>query len=80
MQERGIGQAILSPVDALSIKPLLSTILVRLGKALRDLLPIVLVIAVFQLLVLRQPFPQLGEVVFGGVLVVLGLMLFVEQH
>ncbi|MBT8488846.1 MAG: DUF1538 domain-containing protein [Gemmatimonadetes bacterium] len=50
----------------------------RLGSALADLVPIIVVVAFFQVVVLRQPFPQLGEILLGGVLVVLGLMLFVE--
>jgi len=50
----------------------------KLRSALADLVPIIAVVAFFQVVVLRQPFPQLGEVVLGGVLVVLGLMLFVE--
>lgn len=45
--------------------------------ACRDLLPIVLVIAVFQLALLQQPFPQLAGVIVGLILVVLGLALFV---
>jgi hypothetical protein len=43
----------------------------------RDLFPIVAVIAVFQALVLRQPFPDLITTIFGLVLVLLGLALFV---
>lgn len=50
----------------------------KLLKAFSDLLPIILVIAFFQLLVLRQPLPQLGEVLFGGLLVVVGLSIFVQ--
>ncbi len=42
----------------------------------RDLTPIVLVIALFQLLVLQQPFPDLGGVLLGLVFVLLGLALF----
>ncbi len=42
------------------------------------LLPIVLVIGFFQLLVLRQPIPQLGQMVWGTVLVLVGLALFVR--
>jgi hypothetical protein len=49
----------------------------KLKEAVRDLSPIILVIAVFQLAVLRQPFPELLEVLTGAVLVVAGLMLFV---
>lgn len=52
-----------------------------LGRALlgasRDLAPIILVIAVFQVLVLRQPFPELLSVLTGLGLVILGLALFV---
>ncbi len=45
--------------------------------ACRDLIPIILVIVVFQMLVLRQPFPEIAEVLIGLVLVILGLALFV---
>lgn len=55
-----------------------SVILKKLWEALKDLVPIIVVVVFFQAVVLRQPFPQLGEVVFGGLLVVVGLMLFVE--
>lgn len=54
------------------------TIVKKFRSALFDLLPIVVVVFFFQVIVLQQPFPQLGEVVFGSLLVVLGLMLFVE--
>jgi hypothetical protein len=50
----------------------------KLKGAATDLLPIVLVIAFFQLIVLRQPLPQLGDVLFGTLLVVAGLTLFVQ--
>lgn len=43
----------------------------------RDLAPIVGVIALFQLVILRQPFPELVSMAFGLLLVVLGLALFV---
>jgi hypothetical protein len=49
-----------------------------LGGAVRDLAPIVLVIAFFQIVVLRQPFPDLGGVIGGLICVVLGLALFVQ--
>lgn len=42
------------------------------------LLPIVLVIAFFQLLVLRQPIPNMGLVTWGFLEVLLGLALFVR--
>ena len=46
--------------------------------ALRDLLPIILVIAFFQIVVLQQTFPNLDEIVVGLIFVVLGLALFVQ--
>jgi hypothetical protein len=42
----------------------------------RDVLPVIVLIAGFQLLVLRQPIPHLRRVVVGGVYVVIGLALF----
>ncbi len=44
----------------------------------RDLAPILLVIAVFQLLVLQQPIPDLGRILVGALFVVLGLTLFIR--
>lgn len=55
-----------------------SFIFKKLKQACADLLPIVLVIAFFQIIVLKQPLPQMGEVLFGALLVVLGLTLFVQ--
>ena len=49
-----------------------------LAGAARDLTPIILVIAFFQVLVIRQPFPNLGETVAGLVFVVVGLAFFVQ--
>ncbi len=45
--------------------------------SLRDMTPIILVIAFFQLLVLQQPIPQLFELISGTLLVILGLTFFV---
>ena len=50
----------------------------KLWSAFSDLLPIIVVIGFFQLVVLRQPLPNLAEVVFGAVLVVTGLALFIQ--
>lgn len=50
----------------------------RVRDAVRDLAPIVCVIAFFQIVVLRQPFPNLGEMVVGLLCVVGGLALFVQ--
>ncbi len=44
----------------------------------RDLLPIFIVIAFFQLVVLQQPIPNLGSLLIGTILVLLGLSLFIE--
>ena len=44
----------------------------------RDLLPIILTVAFFQIAVLQQPFPNIGDVVIGLVFVVLGLTLFIQ--
>ena len=44
----------------------------------RDLLPIVLVVAFFQLVVIQQPFPDLARVLTGCLLVVLGLTFFIR--
>ena len=57
---------------------IISIILQKLRNAFKDLLPIVVVIAFFQIVVLKQPLPQLGEVLFGALLVVVGLSLFVQ--
>jgi len=45
--------------------------------SLRDLLPIVLVIAVFQAFVIRQPVTGFGTLLVGAVLVVAGLTFFI---
>jgi hypothetical protein len=46
--------------------------------SIRDLLPIVLVVAFFQIVVIQQPFPELGRILAGCLLVVLGLAFFVR--
>ena len=57
---------------------LLSPALRRAVDTLRDLAPIVLVIAFFQIVVLQQPFPNLGNVLVGLICVCVGLGLFVQ--
>jgi len=49
-----------------------------LGGTLRDLAPIILIIAFFQIAVLRQPVDNLAEVAIGAVFVMLGLAIFVR--
>lgn len=53
-------------------------ILSKLRSAFTDLLPIILVIAFFQIFVLKQPLPDAGDVIFGAFLVAAGLTLFVQ--
>jgi hypothetical protein len=53
-------------------------ILEKLKSAAMDLVPIVAVVLFFQLVVLRQPVPNLGEIIAGLIFVVLGLMFFIE--
>ena len=50
----------------------------RFVGALRDLAPIIIVIAFFQIAVLQQPFPNLAGVALGLVCVVAGLALFIQ--
>ena len=44
----------------------------------RDLLPIVLVVAFFQVIIIQQTLPELGRILTGLLLVILGLTLFVR--
>jgi len=53
-------------------------LLKTLTDSVKDLLPIIGVIAFFQLAVLRQPIPNLLELLWGTLLVVIGLTLFVR--
>ncbi len=57
---------------------MLHLIVKKLWNAFADLLPIILVISFFQLVVIQQPLPDLAGVVFGTVLVIFGLALFVQ--
>lgn len=56
----------------------LKNILRPLLQSSRDLAPIVLVIGFFQLMVLKEPIPNLGGLLFGLALVMLGLAFFVR--
>ena len=57
-----------------ALKPILAELL----ESVRDLLPIILVIGFFQLVVLRQPIPNFGEIALGTGFVVIGLTLFIK--
>jgi hypothetical protein len=56
----------------------LLALLARVRDSARDLTPIVVVIAFFQAVVLRQPIPNLADLVVGGLMVLVGLTLFVR--
>lgn len=57
---------------------LLAISMKKLRAAFSDLLPIILVIAFFQIVVIRQPLPQLTDVLIGSMLVLAGLTLFIQ--
>ena len=56
----------------------MKALLFSLRDSLRDLAPIVAVVLFFQILVLRQPFPDVLDVVLGALMVVIGLALFIQ--
>lgn len=56
----------------------LSYVFSRIRQAAADLLPIALVIGFFQLVIIRQPLPYLAEMLFGAVMVVIGLSMFIQ--
>ena len=60
------------------MKALLLQFLRTLRQSAQDLLPIVLVIGFFQLVVLRQAVPQMGQIFAGAVMVLIWLTLFVQ--
>lgn len=60
------------------MKKLLFRITKKIWASFLDLVPIVIVVVFFQTFVLKQPFPNLPEILVGLGFVVLGLFLFVE--
>lgn len=46
--------------------------------SVRDLLPIILVVAFFQIFVIQQPVPEFGKILSGSLLVILGLTFFIR--
>ncbi|NBB92613.1 MAG: DUF1538 domain-containing protein [Gammaproteobacteria bacterium] len=59
------------------MKSQLRAFFVTVRGSVRDLAPIFVVIAAFQLLVLQQPIPDVGQLLGGAVLIILGLTFFV---
>ena len=53
-------------------------ILRSLWESFRDLLPIIIVIGFFQLVVLQQPIPNIDRLLWGTLMVVIGLSLFIR--
>ncbi len=60
------------------MKALFLQFLKSLRQSFQDLLPIILVIGFFQLIVLKQGVPQFGQILAGGLMVLVGLTLFVQ--
>jgi len=60
------------------VKEVLTGLAADLKGAVRDLLPIVVVVGFFQLVVLRSSLPNFGGILVGGAAVVLGLALFIR--
>jgi hypothetical protein len=50
----------------------------KIRAACADLLPIVVVIAFFQFIIIRKPLPNLDDILLGTGLVVIGLSMFIE--
>jgi hypothetical protein len=60
------------------LKALILQIFRSLRSSFFDLLPIILVVAFFQFVVLRQPLPELGRLLAGTFMVMAGLALFIQ--
>ncbi|MFQ5994280.1 MAG: DUF1538 family protein [Acidiferrobacterales bacterium] len=60
------------------MKATFSAFLDSIFESVRNLAPIVVVIGFFQTVVLQQPLPNLAELLFGALLVVLGLTFFLR--
>ena len=60
------------------MKQRLKLIAEPLASSTRDLLPIILVIGFFEILIIRQSIPNFLELLFGTLMVILGLTLFIQ--
>jgi hypothetical protein len=60
------------------VGPVLAALGADLRGAVRDLVPIAVVVSIFQFLVVRTPLPDAGNVLLGAVFVVFGLAFFVR--
>lgn len=68
----------MQPALSSTVFKTLKYILGRIADAAKDLLPIVLVIAFFQLLIIRQPLPDFSDILIGSLMVVIGLSMFIQ--
>jgi Protein of unknown function (DUF1538). len=50
-----------------------------LGATARDILPILLIILVFQLLIIRKPIPHLKKTIIGFIFVLVGIACFFRR-
>ena len=55
---------------------MLNTLINSLSSTIRDIMPIILVIAFFQLVALRKKIPNIGQILTGFLMVILGLSIF----
>ncbi|MCK5090943.1 MAG: DUF1538 family protein, partial [Gammaproteobacteria bacterium] len=56
----------------------MGTFLYSFRETIQDLAPIILVIGFFQLIILRQPIPDIEKLLVGTLLVVIGLNFFMR--
>ena len=75
---RQLNRNLLKKERIVGYKQRTQVIMQKLRRAIMDLIPIIVVVVFFQSVVIQQPFPQIGEVIFGFLFVIIGLMLFVE--
>lgn len=61
-----------------AMRKVITLVALKLKSAFIDVLPIVLVVGFFQAAVLQQPLPDVADVIVGSLLVVIGLMFFVQ--
>lgn len=61
----------------LEVRQAIGALLRAMLGSFRDLMPIIIVIAFFQLVVLQEPLPNFLSIIFGLLLVVLGLTFFI---
>ena len=59
------------------MKKALLYFLKTMGSSVRDLAPIAIVIAFFQIFIIKQPIPHIDELLIGSLLVVVGLTFFI---